>query len=61
MGNKIKIFFNVISNSLNPDGYNQVVTIRTLGENTSLINSKRKKNQNRIDKVINDKIKESAN
>ncbi|WP_152018440.1 hypothetical protein [Aliarcobacter butzleri] len=61
MGNKIKIFFNVISNSLNPDGYNQIVTIKTLGENTSSINSKREKNQNRINKVINGKIKETTN
>lgn len=61
MGNKIRLFLNVISNSLNPDGYNQIVSVRNLGETTSLINEKRKKNHNRINKVVNGKIKEIAN
>lgn len=43
MGEKIKIFLNTISNSLNPDGYSQIVGLKSLGEATIKINSKRRK------------------
>lgn len=50
MGEKIKIFLNTISNSLNPDGYSQIVGLKSLGEATIKINSKRRKSHYKIDK-----------
>ena len=56
MGSRIRLFFNIISNSFNPDGYAQVTTTRKLGETASLINEKRKTNQQRLNRVVNGKI-----
>ena len=56
MGEKIKIFLNTISNSLNPDGYSQIVGLKSLGEATIKINSKRRKSHYKIDRVVNAKI-----
>ena len=62
MSNEIKIFLKGIANSLNPDGYYHIVSSpRTLGETTEKINLKRKKNHNRIKKVINEKYLELTN
>lgn len=59
MGKEIRIFLSGIANSLNANGYYKIVTPpRKLGEITTKINIKRKKNQERINKVIDAKIKE---
>ena len=61
MGSRIRLFFNVISNSFNPNGYEQIIDARKPGEITTLVNSKRKINQKRISRVINGKIKKITN
>ena len=60
MGEKIKIFLNTISNSLNPDGYSQIVGLKSLGEATIKINSKRRKSHYKIDRVVKAKIEKIA-
>lgn len=62
MGSEIRLFLKGIANSLNPDGYYHVVSSpRKLGETTTKINSKRKKNHNRIKKVVDEKCIELTN
>lgn len=56
MGNKIRLFFSIISNSFNPDGYAQVTTTRRLGETATLISTKRRISQQRLNRVANGKI-----
>lgn len=56
MGNRIRLFFSIISNSFSPDGYAQVTTTRRLGESASLINAKRRINQQRLNRVADGKI-----
>lgn len=56
MRGRIRLFFNIILNIFNNDGYSQAATTRKLGETASLINAKRRINQQRLDKVANDKI-----
>lgn len=52
MGKSIRIFLNGIANSLNPDGYNNIVSpTKKLGESASRISDKREKNYRRISKV----------
>ncbi len=41
MGTQIRLFFNGIANSLNPEGYNYIVTpTRKLGDSTRIISNK---------------------
>lgn len=41
MGTQIRLFLNGIANSLNPDGYNYIVTsTRKLGDSTKIISKK---------------------
>jgi len=62
MSNKIRIFMIGIANSLNTQGYYNIVSSpRNLGETTKRINIKRKKNHMRIKKVIDAKINEITN
>jgi|GEM_PF-1303915 len=55
---RIKLFFDVISNSLNPNSYDKLVSLKSLNENRLHINTKREKKYNRINKVVNAKIKQ---
>jgi len=55
---RIKMFFDVISNSLNPDSYDKLVSLKSLNENRLYINTKREKRHNRVNKVVNAKIKQ---
>ena len=59
MSDEIKIFLKSIANSLQPDGYYHIVSSpKKLGEATTTINNKRKKNHNRINKVVDEQIAE---
>ena len=59
MSREIKIFLAGIANSLNIYGYNNIVTpTKKLGEISTKVNTKRRRNQNRINKVVDAKIKE---
>ena len=61
MGRSLRIFLSGIANSLNSNGYNNIVTpANKLGETASKINSMRKKNNDRINKVVNGKIAEAT-
>ncbi|MFA7570903.1 MAG: hypothetical protein WCY75_06675 [Sulfurimonadaceae bacterium] len=61
MGKTLRIFLSGIANSLNSDGYNNIVApSNRLGEIASRINSTRRKNHNRINKVVNGKISEAT-
>lgn len=57
MSENIKIFFNGIANSLNPNGYNEIVTsTKELGSISKKINNKRKENYKRIRKEIDGQV-----
>ena len=57
MGKHLRIFLNGIANSLNPDGYNNIVSpTKKLGESASKINAKREKNQKRVNRVVDARI-----
>jgi hypothetical protein len=59
MGRTIRIFLNGIANSLNPNGYNNIVSpTREIGESASRINAKRETNNRRINKVTDVRITE---
>lgn len=61
MGTHLRIFLNGIANSLNPDGYNNIVSpTKKLGESASKINTKRKKNQKRMNRIVDVKIAEAT-
>lgn len=61
MGKGFIIFLNGIANSLNPNGYNNIVSsTKKLGESTSKINTKRKINQDKINKVVDVRITEAT-
>ena len=61
MGKNLKRIFLGIANSLNSNGYNNIVSpSNKLGETTSRINSVRRKNHNRVNKVVNGKIAEAT-
>lgn len=61
MGRSLKIFLSGIANSLNSNGYNNIVTpSNKLGETALRINSTRRKNHKRINKVVNGKIAEAT-
>ncbi len=57
MGKTMRMFLSGIANSLNPIGYDNIVSpSRKIGESASRINTKREKNQERIDKVAYSRI-----
>jgi len=61
MGRQLRIFLNGIANSLNPNGYNNIVSpTKKIGESASKINTKRKINQKRINKVVDVRIAETT-
>lgn len=56
MGNEIRLILAGIANSLNSNGYYNIVTPpRKLGETATMINKKRAKNYKRIQKVTDER------
>lgn len=60
MGEKIRIFLDTISNSLNPDGYSQIVGLKELGDSSLKISIKRARYNRIINRVVNAKIEKIA-
>jgi len=59
MSEEIRLFLNGIANSLNINGYSNIVTSsKKMGEITTKVNTKREKNQSRLNKVVNAKLSE---
>lgn len=59
MSSNIKIFLKTIATSLQPNSYYHIVSSpKKLGETTTKINTKREKNHNRINRVVNERIRE---